>query len=32
MRTLDDLANDPNFTTAKRGADRTVTLKQGTIS
>ena len=26
MRTLDDLANDPNFTTAKRGAERTVTL------
>ena len=26
MRTLDDLANDPNFTTAKRGEERTVTL------
>ena len=26
MRTFDDLANDPNFTTAKRGAERTVTL------
>jgi predicted TIM-barrel fold metal-dependent hydrolase len=26
VRTLDDLANDPNFTTAKRGEERTVTL------